>query len=150
MGLETIALRPFQREDALLLEDTFLPNDIGAIANSVIIDGAVAAYAGVHPVTFPPHRTRHFAFFRIADDARGALLKTKAPLFVARIVRDALKTVTSGGIDEVFVLCDESFPRAREFLSALGFRRAERMAFDLISIEVGTKMDIWVYQGKAS
>ncbi len=140
MGLETLELRPYAPEDSAALEGFSIDGEV--LANTVLIDGEVTAYAGILK-----DRDRHHAFFHVADNDRGRLLKEQAPLFVFRVVRDAVRTLHKGGVAEIHVLCDERFPKSRAFLKALGFQRAERLPWDLLSIEVRSGCEMWVSRG---
>lgn len=137
MGLETLTIRPFRSSDSLALEGAAL--DVPTIGNTALVDGEIAAYAGVHHV-----RGRDWAFFHVADSPAGRLLKNKAPLFIHRIVRDAVVCLQEQGFSDIFVLCDDAFPKARAWLMALGFVKAERMPFDLIAMEVQSGAEVWV------
>lgn len=58
---------------------------------------------------------RYFAFM----DLRGA---GRQPLVFRRVWRFLREELTPEGIEELYVMCDESYPQASRFLERLGFK----------------------------
>lgn len=142
MSLDTLTLRPFEPEDAEAIEGARL--DTVTLGNTVLIDGIPVAYAGIHKLAvYPCNPPYDFAFFYISDCERGQLLKAKAPLFVHRIIYDAVRALQQD-IARIYVLADDKYPKARAWLKALGFVPLTDKPFDIQVLEGHTKAETWV------
>ena len=73
-------------------------------------DGEPVAYAGVNLIA-----NRNWAFFFIKDN------NLRRTMWLMRLMRDCFSMLKTGGITDLYVLCDTRIPRAPEFLAALGF-----------------------------
>lgn len=74
-------------------------------------DGNIMGYGGVQV-----WKTRRWVFLKVLDE------RLRRPHFLHRIILRGLEASFEGDMADIFATCDETKPRAREWLARLGFR----------------------------
>lgn len=105
---EGYTYREFRPEDGAM-EGVEITHAI--IGGTMEKDGVPVAYGGFNLIG-----GRHWVFFFIKDDS----IRNHG-LWVARLIRDSVRSAKAGGIHDLYALCDTTKPRAPEFLRFLGF-----------------------------
>lgn len=126
--------RPFETADAAASLG-FEPDAV-AIGMTVERDGEIAGYGGIHLF-----ERRHWVFFHLADEG------LRRPMFLHRLVVRSLRVViASTGIKTIYALCEDARPRAREWLTALGFRPLTDTEKDnsIVQLEQQSHSTAWI------